>query len=431
MTLKQKLLDRIPVSLRQSGIMLVGDVVSKFLTFLITMLLLRLVTPEDYGLYGVFITLLAFINHFTDSGIHSSFIRFYALYRTDQPDRATAYMHFSFRLKLVLVLITGVLVFLTSDIIAVSIMRLPRLVPAVRILSLGIIASGLYEFISIVFQGQQRFLSLTALRLTEALVKIGYIFVAYQLGFFSLNVVYQAYIVAPGVICIVVLFRIRLPFQQRDYSRRDIRSEMFRFGKWIMISSFTTMFLLRLDIFMLARMMSDRPAELGYYNAAVRLCIPLLVMAGSLSTVLFPKAMALKDYDEMKAYVWQSLRVSVPLLFVSIVYWGVMVFAIPRFFPSYEDAVLPFSILFLGYAWTIVGNPITMLVLSMNKSAVAATINLVQLILTAVSHYVLISYYGAQGAAISTVLMWFIAGTVSMVYVYRHRFIINTIYPTP
>jgi O-antigen/teichoic acid export membrane protein len=151
------------------------------------------------------------------------------------------------------------------------------------------------------------------------------------------------------------------------------------------------------------------------------------VIAGSVGTVLFPKAMGLRNYEEMKSFVRHSFRLTVPLTAVAAVYGILVVLAIPRLFPSYTGAIPLFVILFLGYAWTIIGNPITMLILSLDRPRVAAFINLAQLILTAVSHYILIALFGAVGAAVSTVLMWFIAGAVSMSYVYRHRYLINDI----
>jgi O-antigen/teichoic acid export membrane protein len=424
----RRLLHRVPLQYRESGVVLMGDVVSKFLTFLITLMLFKLVSPADYALYGMFITLMATLNQFTDSGIHSSFIRFYALYRIPNPERAAAYLHFSFRLKSVLMVATGIAVFFGAPLIAGWIFKMPRLTGGVRLLGFGVMTSGFFEFYQIVFMAQQRYGSLTALRMSEAVGKVAFIAAAVWLHAFSLDVVYSAYIAVPFVISLGAMAAYREPFRSVPYAAADIRKEMYAFGKWIMLSSFMTMFLLRLDVFMLAPMLSESPAELGYYNAAVRLCIPLLVIAGSVGTVLFPKAMALSNYGEMKEYVRHSFRLSVPLALAGAVYWLLVVLAIPRWFPSYGESIVPFSILCLGYEWTIVGNPITTLILSMDRPKVSAIINLAQLFLTVISHYILITLCGAIGAAVSTVLMWFIAGTVSMLYVYRHRFSINALH---
>jgi O-antigen/teichoic acid export membrane protein len=64
-------------------------------------------------------------------------------------------------------------------------------------------------------------------------------------------------------------------------------------------------------------------------------------------------------------------------------------------------------------------------ILSINRPQVMTWISIAQLAATLVSHYLLISLLGAMGAALSTVVMWFIAGAVSMRYIYTHRFAID------
>ena len=78
------------------------------------------------------------------------------------------------------------------------------------------------------------------------------------------------------------------------YDWKDIGRKVLGFGKWMMVTSFATMFLMRLDVFMISPMLADRPEEAGLYIAATKLCTPLIVLAGSVSTVFFPKAMELR-----------------------------------------------------------------------------------------------------------------------------------------
>jgi O-antigen/teichoic acid export membrane protein len=182
-----------------------------------------------------------------------------------------------------------------------------------------------------------------------------------------------------------------------------------------------TMFLMRLDVFMISPLLADQPGEAGLYIAATKLCTPLIVLAGSVSTVFFPKAMELRSVDAMASYIRRTLSVSLPVTAVGLVYLFALYLFIPSYFPAYADSLPLFSVLFVGYAWTIIGNPVTMLILSINRARTATWIALAQLLLTLLSHYYFITRMGSMGAALSSVLVWFAAGTVTMTYIYLKR----------
>ncbi|MDH7514511.1 MAG: oligosaccharide flippase family protein [Bacteroidota bacterium] len=417
----------IPSTARESGIVFAGDVLAKFLTFLITLLLLKLVTPAEYALYGVFITVLATVNQFTDSGLHASFIRFFALYEKTDKHRAWAHLRFAWRVKIIAIVGTGILLFCTAPILAVHVFRMPALAFPFRLLSVGVVGSGIFEFSQAVFQARQEFARLTALRVMESFGKIGVIVAGILGGMFSLNLVYSAYVTVPFVVGLAGAVSIRKEPDFASYGWKEIGREVVTFGRWMMLTSFSTMFLMRIDMFMLPPLLSNQPDEIGHYAAAVRLCTPLIVLTGSVSTVFFPKAMALRCLDDMRHYVRRTLQVTLPLIGLSMIYGAVIVLMIPSMFPNYTPSIPLFSILFIGYAWTIFGNPLTTLVLSIGRASAAAMISFVQLCLTVFSHYLFIRWLGALGAALSTVLIWSIAGTVSLLYLYRHRHEIENI----
>jgi O-antigen/teichoic acid export membrane protein len=411
----------LPLGAREASVVFAGDVFAKFLTFLITLAMMDLLTPDEYKLYGLFITVLAAVNQFTDSGLHQSFIRFYALYKRDDPARAQAHYQFVLRAKVVIILITAITLYYGADFIAVTLLQTPELIVPLRIMTIAIIGGGMMEFILAVLQARQEFVRFTAVRITEAAIKTGAIYGGVFLGAFSLTLVYASYAVAPLVVGLLAVWFVSSLRGKVTYDWKDVGREIWSFGKWMMITSFATMFLMRLDVFMISPLLADRPEEAGLYIAAARLCTPLIVLAGSVSTVFFPKAMELKSIEEMRRYVRRTFAVSLPVTGIGLLYLVAMYFATPAFFPKYSASIPLFSVLFIGYAWTIIGNPLTMLMLSINRARIATYVALGQLVLTVVSHYYFITVMGSMGAAVSSVLVWFAAGSVSMLYIYVHR----------
>lgn len=411
-----------PTHAREGAVVLAGDVLAKSLTFLITLLLLRMVTPDAYAIYGIFITLLAAVNQFTDSGLHQSFIRFHAFYHADDVDRAAQHYHVALRGKILIVLGTSIVLAVGAEWIGGTVLGTPGLIGPIRLLAFGVIGSGIFEFAQAVFQARQQFRALTAMRVSEGAGKIALIGLIIVFGMFSLDAVFLVYVAVPFVVGLAGMHVVhrRMPHATAT-SWRDVARELYAFGKWMMVTSFATMFLMRLDVFMVAPLLAHAPTEVGLYNAAVRLCTPLIVLTGSVSTVFFPKAMELRTRSDVRAYVRRTFQVTLPLVAASLVYLAALWIAMPRWFPNYVDAFPIFAVLFLGYAWTIIGNPLTMLMLSMNRAQIVAAISLAQLVVTLASHYVFITTFGAIGAALSTVLVWFLAGGISMLYIFRRR----------
>lgn len=417
----ERIRDRLPAGARDAGVVFTGDVSSKFLTFLITLSMLAMLTPEEYLLYGLFITVLAAVNQFTDSGLHQSFIRFYALYKNDNPDRAQAYYQLSLKIKIVITLCAAAALYVFAGPLANNVLEAPAMEAPLRIMTIAVIGGGLMEYILSVLQARQEFARFTAIRLAEAALKTGFIYAAILFGAFSLDVVYVSYAAAPLLVGFAAVYFVTSMRGTVEYDWRDVGAELFRFAKWLMITSFATMFLMRLDVFMVSPLLSDMPDEAGLYIAATKLCTPLIVLAGSVSTVFFPKAMELRSTADMRRYLLRTLAVSVPVTGVGLLYLLALSLMIPRWFPAYEPSLPLFGVLFIGYAWTIVGNPVTMLILSINRARAATWIALAQLLVTSVSHYYFITTMGAMGAAVSSVLVWFAAGAVTMWYIWVHR----------
>ncbi|MBE0645174.1 MAG: oligosaccharide flippase family protein [Bacteroidetes bacterium] len=413
--------DLIPHGARDASVVFFGDVSSKFLTFLITLSMFALLTPDEYKLYGLFITVLAAINQFTDSGLHQSFIRFYALYKRSDPPRAQAHFQFAIKVKTVIVILTAIALYFSAETVAITLLRTPELVVPLRIMTLAILGGGMMEFVLAVLQARQEFTRFTFIRILEAAIKTGVIYAAILLSAFSLTLVYASYAIAPLIVAVVAVLFVFSLRDRVDYDWKDIGREVLGFGKWMMVTSFATMFLMRLDVFMISPMLADRPEEAGLYIAATKLCTPLIVLAGSVSTVFFPKAMELRSLEEMRRYVGRTFAVSLPVTGIGFIYLIAMYFVTPAFFPKYTESMPLFAVLFIGYAWTIIGNPLTMLMLSIGRERVGTWVALGQLVLTVASHYWFITHMGSMGAAISSVLVWFAAGSISMLYIYLHR----------
>lgn len=404
--------------------MLAGDVVAKAITFAISLVLLNVLAPGEYITFGLFMTVVAIVVQFSDSGLNQSFIRFFSLYKDTNPARANAHLHFAARFKLGIFVLLGVALYFTASIISSSLDH-PELTSGIQLLAIGLTGIGIFEFSLSVQQARQEFTRMAVLRVAEAVLKIGFILVFIVQGTFTLTNVYQAYSFVPIAVALFILFGTNIFRVKEQYSTKEIGSELLGFGKWVAFSSFATMFLQHIDTLIAAKLLPD--ADAGIYYAARRLCIPLQVLTGSIVTVFFPKAMALQSLDDLRKYIRSSFKVSVPVAALTVLYLIAVLLAVPVFFPAYTDSIPLIIVLYFGWIWTLVGNPITILLLSLNRANVATYISFGQLIVTGVMHWYFATYFGAMGVAVSSLFVWLLAGCVTYAFIYKYRHQIETV----
>ena len=424
---RNRLLDLLPSGVKDAGVVFSGDVLSKFLTFMLTPMLLMLLSPREYRLYGLFITVLAAVNSLTDLGLQSSFIRFYSLYRDSDPDRSAAHLRLALRIKIVLTVSFAVLLYVLAEPIAATMLGAPELTPALQLLSFGVLGSSMVEFVLAVRQAQLKFIPYAWIRMLEGAGKTIPIFLALSIGAFSLDLVFDVYVYSSLALAAGSLWMMRGSAPRSALPLRSVVPELTNFSKWMTLAVLCSVFLTRIDIFMVQSILRDNPTEVGLYIMANKLGIPLLVMAASVTTVLYPKAMALRSVKEMRRYVRNAALIALIVLTIAIVYLGAVYFATPRFFPKYTGALPMFVVFWISQLWSIIGSPFTLLILSLNKSKISAILMFAQLMFTIVSHYYFIHWLGGIGAAWSLVLSIFLFGIIALSYVYRNRHLIESI----
>lgn len=412
----------LPTYAKQGFVVFTGDIIAKVMTFSISILLLKLISIEEIGYYGVFLSILAVVNQFTDLGLHQGVVRFYSLHNQTDAARSQSFIWLAFRCKWFIIPITSVILYFAAPWISMLLVHNDALEHGLRLLSLGLFGTGFFEFSISVLQARQNFKLLTGLRITEAFAKLTYLLVTIYLGVFSLEQVFISYTIIPLFVGTLGLFTSRVFSARIKYPWKELFAELYHFTKWLAVTYMAIMILQHVDMFMVSGLITDNSVDVGLYSAARRLSIPLVVMAGSLTTLFFPKAMGITSHEQMLVYVKQTLKISIPVSVVSLTYLGVLHLVIPWFFVNITGSLPIINWLFAGYIFTILGNPVTILITAMGDTKVVAMINIIQFIVTLILHYVFITQLGSIGAAISSFIIWVIAGTFSFWYIYNNQF---------
>jgi O-antigen/teichoic acid export membrane protein len=396
--------------LRASGsdlaVTLTGDGLSKLFAVATNLLVVKLAAASQMGVFSFFLATMNILWLLSDLGLNLSLVNYVAANR-EHPARGLAFLKAGLALKGLLLVLVIVPCFLLASWLFGRLPDSESYPAAARLACLGAVGMALVNFASATFQGQERFRSLAAIRISEGLGRFLLVGGLVLLWRFDLFGVLLCFALAPMLVgaagMLGPLARLRAAVFRRDTAR-----DLIRFSRWIALSTVAGSLALQLDMLLLAAL-STREV-LGVYGAAQRLAVPLVLLMNSILTVLLPKAVAQRDAASLRAFSRRSLKLTGPLAALSLL----LVFAgaplIERFFPQYEGATALFQILGAGVALSLVFNPSSLLLYGLGRPDLVAWVSVGQLVFNVSGILVLVPRFGATGAALSTALTWLLGG---------------------
>ena len=227
---------------------------STMLSFISTIVLARLLTPEDYGYIGMLAIFLAIATTFIDGGFGS------ALIQKKQPsheDYSTIFF-WNFGLSIVLYIV----LFFAAPFIA-SFYKLPLLNKILRVQGLVLIINAIRIVHANQLRKQLRFKKIVTIDMTVATISLVVtIFFAWK-GFGVWSLVVQQLIVS--ILTTVIYWVTGHWLPQLTFSKRSLK-ELFGFGGFILLSNLINTFCNNIQGLLIGKFYS--PASLGYYSKA-------------------------------------------------------------------------------------------------------------------------------------------------------------------
>lgn len=261
---------------------------SRAVSFLVTLVLARLVLPEAFGLIAYATVFIAFTQIFVDQGFSDAIVQCPRLERQ--------HLDTAFWISLLIgILLTGIGVLASARI--AQLFHEPQLAPIVGWLSIGFIFSALSSVQQAILRRRLAFKSL-ALRSLVAISAGGFVAVIMAfLGFGVWSLV--AKMLVGGLAGVITLWQISdwRPGFNATWSHFK---ELFSFGINIVGSNFVDFFSLHGDDFLIGYFLG--PVALGYYSIAYSLLIAMSDLLISVpNAVLFPTFSRLQsEYERMR-----------------------------------------------------------------------------------------------------------------------------------
>jgi len=293
------------VSATGSFQLFIGVAASTVIMAVGTIILARLMLPEEYGLYSIALIPSQMIVLFRDWGVNSAITKYVAHLRAENEDEdihsiITAGLIFEIATGLAL---SGLSLFL-AGFIALTIFRRPEIAPLIATASITMFSGSLLTASQSSFIGFERMELNSFTTICQAIIKSATSPLLVFLGYGALGAVlgYTLSFLAAGIIGLATLYVILFKNLKKPMTKGSSTSEtlkkMLRYGVPLSISSILGGFLMQFYGFMMAFYSSD--AMIGNYQVATQFSVLLTFFTAPIATVLFPAFAKVNPENEKK-----------------------------------------------------------------------------------------------------------------------------------
>jgi O-antigen/teichoic acid export membrane protein len=394
-------------SAQDSIIVFLGNLFSKSLTLLFTIILARKLGVDSFGNFSIALSFMGLISQFTDLGITTGFIRYASLYIEENKDKAAALVKITLKFKIIISLFALTVGWFISPYLAKYIFNDESMIFLLKLSFLGAFGNSMYGYGKSLLRSYELFKKFTFSNIFIGLLKILFLFFISILSMINLNSSFIIVIIVPFIAAIFNAILIPKNLMLKDYDKnieKEVFRELFNFSKWTMLSSFILMFISRLDLFMLKALSNS--AEVGYFSGAQKLAMIFPVITNSLISVLLPKVSKIKNKNKLKKFIFKSLKATtfivIPFVLLIIFSKPIIVILLGKDFLS---SIPIFKIILVAYIFGVIVNPISLILYNLNRAYILTAINFIQLIINYFGNLYLIPEYGGIGASIMTTIV--------------------------
>ena len=163
-----------------------------------------------------------------------------------------------------------------------------------------------------------------------------------------------------------------------------------------MIAAFSA----KLDTYLTGALLSSK--ELGIYGLANQLVVFLPQLVSALGLVSSPKFASFQVNEQMLVYFKKFQLLASGLVVLGILTIPIITFIIPRILSEYQEAVVPFTILFIAQLIFLFSIPVHhSVIFYFGRPDVFIGVSLGHLLLIGILGYFMISNYGVVGASLT------------------------------
>lgn len=369
-------------------------IINRGLGFVRTIILARLLAPSDFGILGIAMLTIAFMETFSQPGFQAALVQ--------KKENVVSYLDTAWTVSAFRGMILFLILFFSAPPVA-SFFNTPQAALVIKVIAVSTLISGLSNVGIIFFQKELEFNKQFIYELSATLVDLT---VAVILAFILRNVWALVWGGLAGNFVRLFMSYILHPYRPHIRIGRDEFKELFGFGRWVMVSSILVFLITQGDDIFVGKMLGV--TALGIYQMAFLISnLPATEITHVISQVTFPAYSKMqRNIPRLKAAYLDVLKLTA---FISIPLAGGIFILAPEF-----------TGIFLGEKWMPVVPVMQVLVVAGLMRSIAATAGtlfisigrpqmdtrwqVVRLATLIVFIYPLTSYWDLSGTAVAVLL---------------------------
>ena len=362
----------IQTSVEGSMILLVGRILSTFISAAGSIMVARFLGSQKFGTMNIALIPITFALLFVNNGSRSAMVRHIAEYKhANEPKKIQEIIVNGFALNIIVGLIVSLIVFFCSGILANQIFNLPEIASVIRILSLSVIFQALVNISSGVLIGFEKMNQSVMLNILQSLARtvIGPTLIYLGLGITGAAYGYSIPFVISGIFGVIFVY-----MNQRELrlSLSLFKVETFRtiivYISPLFLSNIVSGGYNRLLEFVLS--LNTTTVLIGNYSAARSFGLLVSFFISPVSTATFPLLSKLNPKDQVFKKVYQNIikyesLIVFPITFTLIAFSQHFVSIL--YGPTYTHTALYMQIYLLTFLFTGIGSSSNYVVLNSQK----------------------------------------------------------------
>ena len=370
-----KAADMAKVSVKGGFHLLWGLAASTVITSIGVIILARLLSPSDFGLYTIVLTIPNLIQFFRDWGTSYATVKYSAKYNSENNQSKVKEIIISGLIfQAIFSIALTIISLLTSDFLAASLFQRPEIGPLIQVVSLSLLSSSLVSLVQTkagtstsaaqaAFIGLEKtqFNSLTVLVLSIFRTILTSLFVIIGFSSYGAVIGYTLSLLLAGLTSLLLISVIYRNLPKKSISEMNVvenLKDMLHYGFPLSMVSILRGFLIQFYLIVLAIFTTD--AMIGNYSVATNFVVLITFVAIPVTTMLFP-AFSKLDPEKDKKDLSNVFRFSVkygaflvvPVAFLVICLSQQAVFVL--FGSQYSNSPLFLSLLAITYLYSAFG----------------------------------------------------------------------------
>lgn len=377
-----------------------GNVVSALLGFLFTIVIARILTVSDFGIFSAAQNLIVILTSLSDIGLSSGVVSFMASHLArGEEKKADEYAKAAFIVKVVVSTTLSLLMIVFAGYVARHWLATvdSRVAYWVSVLSFLFIADS---FLPYILQAKKMFLKSVLIDISVGLPKFLIPLIFIKFGVLTINTTLLAF-AASLALSVVVGFALTGIKFLASRPTKSVYLDLAKFSGWLGVNRIISSISGKLDVQMMAALAGA--VSTGLYSIPSKLSSFLIVLASSFSAVLAPRFAGFNDKKQEKTYLLKASLVTLGIIALTIV-WIIIAkpFILVLFGAKYLPAVPVFQALCASMVPYLISVPsVTVLVYAMKKTVYIGAFSFFQLAAVFSLNYIFIPKYGAFGPTIA------------------------------